>query len=377
MDMSKFAPPEWDRILRSAMKNDSLGIRRLVEEEGVSPSHSNAVKQSALHIAAIWGNVEALEELLKHTAEVNAQNTMTGATPLHCATQSMKGEFPRRLMCVERLIAAGANVDVADFFGKLAGDYLTEGDPSMARKLGLMPKMPPLIEAIEGGRVEEVQKLLGATTTDGDSDKPPCYEEVFMSQTPFQHAFNLLLPEEEDNNTVPNDRSKLVEILKALLAAGANVNAVAPQTLKNPMEALENPVLPPLARVCSAIQQAYKNKEDATLLEETCRLLIQNKASVTPDLEQLLHTACRKNELEFAKLLTEIVGVDPNVKGRQGMTPLQFAARSGRTEMAQYLLSRPNIDITIPDDRGKTALDAAKVNDKEDVVALLEAFADK
>lgn len=383
MDMSKIAPPEWDQILRAAMKNDSLGIRRLVEQEGVSPSHSNAVKQSALHIAALWGNVEAVEELLKQKAEVNARNSLTGATPLHCATQSMKGEFPRRLMCMERLIAAGAKVDMVDFYGKLAGDFLMEEHPDMARKLGMMPKMPILFQAIEGGQVEEVQKLLlGAAETgdNKDDDKRPCYEELFMSQTPFQHAFNLLLPEEEqeqDNNNDTDRSKKLVEILKALLVAGANVNAVGPQTFKNAMEALENPVLPPLARVCTAIQQAYKNKQDATLLEETCRLLIQHEATVTPDLEQLLHAACRKNELQFAKLLTEIVRVDPNVKGRQGMTPLQFAARSGRTEMVQYLLSLPNIDISIPDDRGKTALDAAKVNEKEDVVALLEAFAKK
>lgn len=50
-----YAPPEWDAILTASMKNDSLGIRRLVGE-GVNPSHANAVAQSALHIAALWGN---------------------------------------------------------------------------------------------------------------------------------------------------------------------------------------------------------------------------------------------------------------------------------------------------------------------------------
>jgi len=48
--------PEWDRILSAAQKNDATEINRLVAEEGVDPSHANAVEQSALHIAALWGN---------------------------------------------------------------------------------------------------------------------------------------------------------------------------------------------------------------------------------------------------------------------------------------------------------------------------------
>lgn len=48
--------PEWDVILSAAMKNKPDEIKRLVEEEGISPSHANAVAQSALHIASLWGN---------------------------------------------------------------------------------------------------------------------------------------------------------------------------------------------------------------------------------------------------------------------------------------------------------------------------------
>lgn len=50
--------PEWDRILAFAQKNNADGINYLIKEEKVNPSHSNAVGQSALHIACIWGNLE-------------------------------------------------------------------------------------------------------------------------------------------------------------------------------------------------------------------------------------------------------------------------------------------------------------------------------
>jgi len=56
MNEAPSAPPEWDILLSMAMKNNADEIHRLIREVGVSPSHSNAISQSALHIAALWGN---------------------------------------------------------------------------------------------------------------------------------------------------------------------------------------------------------------------------------------------------------------------------------------------------------------------------------
>ena len=50
--------PEWDRILSASQRNDAAEIRRLIKIENVSPDHSNAVGQTAVHIACIWGNGE-------------------------------------------------------------------------------------------------------------------------------------------------------------------------------------------------------------------------------------------------------------------------------------------------------------------------------
>jgi ankyrin repeat protein len=38
----------------------------------------------------------------------------------------------------------------------------------------------------------------------------------------------------------------------------------------------------------------------------------------------------------------------------------------------QFLLKQPKIDVNIKDDRGQTALDAARINGKEDAAGLLE-----
>lgn len=56
---SSEARPEWDLLLSAAQKNCPDKIRALVAD-GVDPSHSNAVGQSALHVAALWGHGKIL-----------------------------------------------------------------------------------------------------------------------------------------------------------------------------------------------------------------------------------------------------------------------------------------------------------------------------
>jgi ankyrin repeat protein len=62
--MTNNPPPDWDRLFSACQMNDPNLVRQLVVDEGVSPSHSNRVGQSALHIAALWGHGKAY---LPHT----------------------------------------------------------------------------------------------------------------------------------------------------------------------------------------------------------------------------------------------------------------------------------------------------------------------
>jgi ankyrin repeat protein len=48
--------PEWDLLLSFSQKNWPEKIRQLLATEGVPPDHSNAIGQTALHIAALWGH---------------------------------------------------------------------------------------------------------------------------------------------------------------------------------------------------------------------------------------------------------------------------------------------------------------------------------
>jgi Ankyrin repeats (many copies) len=50
------SPPEWDLILSYSQKNWPDKIVDLITNQGVDPNHSNAVGQTALHIASLWGH---------------------------------------------------------------------------------------------------------------------------------------------------------------------------------------------------------------------------------------------------------------------------------------------------------------------------------
>jgi hypothetical protein len=48
-------------------------------------SFGNSVAQTALHVACLWGNVDAVKALISVKANLNAQNNFSGGSPLHCA----------------------------------------------------------------------------------------------------------------------------------------------------------------------------------------------------------------------------------------------------------------------------------------------------
>ena len=110
--------PQHVRILSATQQNDATAVQQLIES-GVSPSFANGVGQTPLHIAALWGNMEACAVLLAAGAETTATNTLSGATPLHMAAMSAK-PYEGRLKCVEMIVRAGANLNVQDFEGQTA-----------------------------------------------------------------------------------------------------------------------------------------------------------------------------------------------------------------------------------------------------------------
>ena len=79
-----------------------------------------------LHVAAIWGDVEAIEMLVDVGADVNAAGDM-GCTPLHEAVGQ------GHVAAAQRLLAAGASPFILNEFGTTAAERaMMSGNPQMA-----------------------------------------------------------------------------------------------------------------------------------------------------------------------------------------------------------------------------------------------------
>ena len=340
-------PPEWDLLLSAAQKNKPDEVKRLVETIGADPSHSNAVGQSALHIASLWGHIEVTTELLKQGANVRAQNKLTGATPLHMAVQSRKAPPEQQETVIKLLLEYGADPMQADTYGDLPVDGLPEGSPLLVL---LEPKLSPIFDAVQQRSLEGVRAEL-----------PAAKDIRHRGQTPLVYAMAQLSASQSTD-----DVNALAEIVGALLEAGSDPN--------QRVESDDGPNGPILALVLQALRDRYKeNGSDTAPLEKLAlSMKVAGVAQTSSETADLLHQAARRKEMPFARFLLERLQMDVNTPNRQGMTPLHFAARSRHLEMVSYLLSCDGIDPTLQDKQGKTALDAAKVNGAEEITALLE-----
>jgi len=133
--MQKAPEQMYSQILALARDNDAPSIRELCRL-GCPPSFPNGVGQTALHIAGIWGSIEAVKVLLECRANPNAANSLRGSTPLHAASMG-KGPVEKRAECLRLLVAAKGDPQLADMTGELPMD--AADDESLRLALGAAP----------------------------------------------------------------------------------------------------------------------------------------------------------------------------------------------------------------------------------------------
>ena len=397
---------QYDRILSAAQQNRPEVIHAMVKEMGCPPGHGNQVGQTALHISCLWGHREAVAALLELGAPVNAQNRMGGSTPLHMAVSSSKEPFTNRIECARMLIAAGADPEIADFgYGKASGstpldlleDEVESGmlaDDDNVQELrmvltgGGVIQRPAIFDLVDVDDLESIKTLL-EESTEGlvDIDRK-------TGLTPLQYAVDNLLLSIDPDEGQSHSCQKLADIIEALLEHGGDANASIKKRVKRGDDAsmlmADDGSDNPLHKLCLELAQLYASSSSSDVIAKgaidavekvTSAFVKVGGAKPEEATVLLLHDACRRDNLRMVQFLVDVVGADINHRGRQGLTPLHFGSRSGRTEIVQWLLSYKGVDgvavdTTILDDRGKTALDAARANDKADIVALLENVSD-
>lgn len=101
-------------VLLAAAQRDDVPAIQSILFQGANVNNVSAYGMTALHIAAMWGNLNALNALIAAGADLNAQNGLKrtegpGGTPLHVAANSRSAYLTKRYHCAKRLIEAGAN----------------------------------------------------------------------------------------------------------------------------------------------------------------------------------------------------------------------------------------------------------------------------
>jgi ankyrin repeat protein len=106
------------------------------------------------------------------------------------------------------------------------------------------------------------------------------------------------------------------------------------------------------------------------------KLLVAAGATVDPqasDEPGPLAAAALGGHLEVVKYLVEEAGADESRAGRGGWTPLMWAVDKRQTDVVEYLLGRPGVNINAKTDKGERAIDFACAAGHLEVVKLLVA----
>ena len=127
-DLTRERAQMQDMLLGMAKDNQAAAIQMLITEQGLSANYGNQIGQTPLHVAAIWNSTDAAKVLIDHGANINAQNDMNAATPLHMGAMRGRREFCALLLEV----GADPTLQLAD--GRIAAE-MVESDKTLAVSL--------------------------------------------------------------------------------------------------------------------------------------------------------------------------------------------------------------------------------------------------
>lgn len=122
-------------LMGAAQREDTPTLAKLIKA-GVSVNYANAMQQTPLHIAALWGRLMSVEMLVAAGADLHARNSpMIGrSTPLHM-TACGRGKPAARAKAAAILIKAGADLTLKNDAGATPLDLVNEEDGTAAPEL--------------------------------------------------------------------------------------------------------------------------------------------------------------------------------------------------------------------------------------------------
>ena len=227
--------------LSEAARTGNTQILGVLLKAGANPRAVNQEGETALHEVARTGNIEAAKLLLKDGANIDARETWGGQTPLHWAASQNQPAM------IRFLISKGADPDARAAVRDWQRRVTAEGRPKDMNRGGFTP----LLFAARDGYVDSVNALLQGradinrpdpdgttplllTLINGHWDTAKLLIEAganvndwdFWGQSPLYIAVDMnILPAGFRVELPTTDKATGVEVIKMLLARGANANA--------------------------------------------------------------------------------------------------------------------------------------------------------
>ena len=438
-------------LAEAVKKGDKEATRSLLGQKNVDVNAAQSDGATALHWAVHWDDLETAELLIRAGANVNAANDY-GATPLWLASSNGNAATVKKLLqaganpnaalrlgetplmaaagsigsveIVKLLLAAGADVNVKEAHGGQSGlmwavakkhpevvkVLIGQGADVRARSTG---GFTPLLFAAQQGNVESARLLLaaGADVNETSPDK----ESPLLVATASRHAkiAIFLIEKGADLNAVDysgytalhyaaSGGRNSVELLKALLAHGANPNTRIVRDAKHELTPpIDQPYLRSTTRVVKAGTRGGTTPVGATPFylaalsrnptamrvlaagggdpnlgtTETVYFLggsgrrVNYMAGTTPLMASAgvdeigpnwndLPEEEEKLALEAVKVAIEL-GVDINAANEYGLTALHGAAFIGADSIIQFLMEK-GANPELMDKHGQTPLSIAR-----------------
>jgi ankyrin repeat protein len=334
--------------LALACANGNAAIIERLLRAGADPNAALPGGETALMTAARTGRIDALKVLLAHGADPNAREETRGQTALMWAAAQ------NNVAAIRALIDAGANLHARSREPQFKASWWVGNGAN--QQIGDEPRIEftPLLFAVRAGHIESVKTLLDAGANVNDTAPNGTSALVLATLNSHWELAALLLDRNADPNAggqgwtalhqvarnrsptlgeipppVQTGRLSSLELVQALIAHGADVNA----------------------RVTKEMKDGYRNS--------------LNRLGATPFL-----LAAKGVDVELMRLLLAH-GADPFLPTATNNTPLLVAAGvalsaqgtdTGTNEDAldavRFLLGL-GADLQAGNDRGETALHGA------------------